>query len=55
MKRTLFAAQLLVPLALLQAADITLTGTLQLPVSHSIGWVRANASQRPEGLGWRAG
>ncbi|WP_395745089.1 hypothetical protein [Prosthecobacter sp.] len=40
MKTSFFIAALLV--ANLQAADLELTETLQLPECHSIGWVRAN-------------
>ncbi|MEI6714840.1 MAG: hypothetical protein WCO60_13875 [Verrucomicrobiota bacterium] len=37
---------LIAPVANLCAADIELTETLQLPMSHSIGWVSANAQSK---------
>ena len=42
----LLTALLLAPAAGLQATDITLTETAQLPVSHSIGWVNANVKTK---------
>jgi hypothetical protein len=53
MKHTLafLASMLLASRAGLQAADITLTETLQLPASHSLGWVRANTLPKDQ-KGW---
>ena len=48
MKLTLINAMLLAPLALLHAADVALTETLQLPECHSIGWVRANTQAKDQ-------
>jgi len=43
---TLVAASLLASAVVLHAADIELTETLQLPMCHSIGWVRAHTQVR---------
>jgi hypothetical protein len=48
MNRFFVIASLLVPLATLNAADIELTETLQLPECHSIGWVRANTQAKDQ-------
>ncbi|RFC46151.1 MAG: hypothetical protein DVB28_000155 [Verrucomicrobia bacterium] len=56
MKHTLalLTTLLLAPLAALQAADIELTETVQLPECHSVNWVRDWVKDHPElvGAGW---
>lgn len=47
----ILAALLLAPLAAVDAADVELSETLQLPECHSIGWVRAH-TQPPAQKTW---
>jgi pimeloyl-ACP methyl ester carboxylesterase len=48
---TFLAALLLMPMAALDPADITLSETLQLPDCHSIGWVNAWVKADPAAIG----